>query len=1172
MAEQMQYRLTRDDGASWTVAEGGRLSLGRSRQNDVQIADSGVSRRHATVLVAHGRCWIRDEDSTRGTFVNGQRVVGQQEIRLEDRLQIGPATFRLEREPAPVPMGRRVGQRIAVPFARRKRRNVLYVGLSIVVVVVLVVAIGGLPGPSERGAVLAETTMEVNASQDTVVSAGQASVEFHADSLAQDTSVTVRQLGRGSEIAGGILVDTAGTELVEPVIVSFAATGPFESGELVQLLQQGSAKQAWQPATSTSGDPILGFVGTDGSVIAAVDHFSGFGLPNKVAQAADMVEHSISRDTIGVALDNGQRVKVPVEFNADRMLNGADLSFFFVDIPAAKFPWANKGLNDDALREERYKEVLMELFMQTDISVSREIIEDLEEHFLVTEYLVDVSDAGLELSVQKADIGAEAIKEFIVIDRDFLRDYRAEHLHWSKYARLDYVEKRYLDSVRHAYSEHAETPSMSEFAVALKLASDAVIVTKDIHRAFLYGALKDALVIERMDQFEALLSQPGVDPALRRAYEAARGDVEKLLDEAMHRFVHSVMEDWAANLQVAGHVVMIAHAKSFLVLAKFHPVFAIIAFVRAYDNVIVDAYADMQRATLAATLIQGLFRDVDPENVSAGDLDAFDQAMMKIYLGQYYYRRVANRRRGGLIGGIRRLFIGLFDLLREDKQAKLEKERLDYLDSKAKEIKALYERLEAARQAGLAVEKDEEDVTDGDVIHPREDQGHQPTATVLVIDLSTSMEQADPSGMSKIDAAKEAASQLVTQLGQDNAMLGTSHQVALVTFSNDADVAAPFSADTPSLISVIDSMALVGDTNIGAGFEKANQLLGEQAGSAARFIVLMTDGDPNRGLKSLEEFRTGPVAEAKYLGACVMTVGFGADANETLLRGIAEESACGGFYSALDAFELRTVYAQSAAEASGENVKVYHGTVAQGDTAPVCTYEVPPQQSVASFQLMWPGSTLDLQLTNPSGRRVEPDGSRVQVLADSPSTRRVLVRDPEPGPWSVEVVGVDVSYPDGEPFSVIASTIPSTGKPPSDGGGLGPVVIVLVVALAGLGIYGFTRSRRQQLVAAGVGVVGGKPPSVTTLVVLRGPRAGQQIPVAGTMFAIGRSRDSALRLSASNISRRHAVLRYTQGHWFLQDQGSAIGTFVNGQRVTATALSNGDVIRIGDTELQFRIE
>jgi pSer/pThr/pTyr-binding forkhead associated (FHA) protein len=48
--------------------------LGRSRECDVQIEDSNVSRRHAELRQEGETFWIVDLDSTNGVEVNGQRV------------------------------------------------------------------------------------------------------------------------------------------------------------------------------------------------------------------------------------------------------------------------------------------------------------------------------------------------------------------------------------------------------------------------------------------------------------------------------------------------------------------------------------------------------------------------------------------------------------------------------------------------------------------------------------------------------------------------------------------------------------------------------------------------------------------------------------------------------------------------------------------------------------------------------------------------------------------------------------------------------------------------------------------------------------------------------------------------------------------------------------------
>jgi hypothetical protein len=69
---------------------------------------------------------------------------------------------------------------------------------------------------------------------------------------------------------------------------------------------------------------------------------------------------------------------------------------------------------------------------------------------------------------------------------------------------------------------------------------------------------------------------------------------------------------------------------------------------------------------------------------------------------------------------------------------------------------------------------------------------------------------------------------------------------------------------------------------------------------------------------------------------------------------------------------------------------------------------------------------------------------------------------------------------------------------------------------------------------------------------------------------IGRSSECQLQLPGSQVSRLHARVRFGNGAWFIQDQESSTGTFVNGKRVQAIKLNPGDQIRIGETILVFR--
>lgn len=74
--------------------------IGRTSECDICLPDdSKVSRRHAR-LEWNGQAWVvLDEDSTNGTFVNGERVT-ERELRAGDVLEIGD--YRLRLLPLPV--------------------------------------------------------------------------------------------------------------------------------------------------------------------------------------------------------------------------------------------------------------------------------------------------------------------------------------------------------------------------------------------------------------------------------------------------------------------------------------------------------------------------------------------------------------------------------------------------------------------------------------------------------------------------------------------------------------------------------------------------------------------------------------------------------------------------------------------------------------------------------------------------------------------------------------------------------------------------------------------------------------------------------------------------------------------------------------------------------------
>jgi len=80
---------------------------------------------------------------------------------------------------------------------------------------------------------------------------------------------------------------------------------------------------------------------------------------------------------------------------------------------------------------------------------------------------------------------------------------------------------------------------------------------------------------------------------------------------------------------------------------------------------------------------------------------------------------------------------------------------------------------------------------------------------------------------------------------------------------------------------------------------------------------------------------------------------------------------------------------------------------------------------------------------------------------------------------------------------------------------------------------------------------------------------GNQVELSGECV-LGRQRECGVVLKEGAASRKHARVFMADGHWWVEDLGSANGTRLNGTRIPGKlGLKNGDAIRIGDAEVQF---
>jgi pSer/pThr/pTyr-binding forkhead associated (FHA) protein len=97
----MQVTLVVQKGPALTRAiklTAGETIVGRSRDCDLCIPSSDISRRHCLIALVNGEATVEDLSSANGTFLNGVRISGVRKIRADDMLRIGPLTFTVKFE------------------------------------------------------------------------------------------------------------------------------------------------------------------------------------------------------------------------------------------------------------------------------------------------------------------------------------------------------------------------------------------------------------------------------------------------------------------------------------------------------------------------------------------------------------------------------------------------------------------------------------------------------------------------------------------------------------------------------------------------------------------------------------------------------------------------------------------------------------------------------------------------------------------------------------------------------------------------------------------------------------------------------------------------------------------------------------------------------------------
>ncbi len=163
----------------------------------------------------------------------------------------------------------------------------------------------------------------------------------------------------------------------------------------------------------------------------------------------------------------------------------------------------------------------------------------------------------------------------------------------------------------------------------------------------------------------------------------------------------------------------------------------------------------------------------------------------------------------------------------------------------------------------------------------------------------------------------------------------------------------------------------------------------------------------------------------------------------------------------------------------------------------------------------------------------------------------------------------------GEIDATLKQTLvkPSKDAPAGNGGSM--VWIIATVGVFVLGIVAIVFGRGKK--SAGTSGSEAAPPAVkmpkASLRDIREITGKHEYPITSPVFSIGRAPTNPVVINKPTISTRHATIEFRNDAFYLVDQRSTNGTFLNGKKISdAARLKHGDRIAFETCEFVFAVE